>query len=242
MSTATVSGVHANGVGKPGVISAARIAGWLRVLFEPGDVVELRAVDVRRRTQERPHIESGYFDYDHFDLMAQTALEIERYAVGVYYTLNPLLPDIICRRCNRVDWAETGKLTNDQHVRRRRWLLIDADPKRIAGIPSTDAEKAEAWKVAQRVREHLTDEEWPKPIVADSANGYHLLYPGDLPADDVGLVERFLNRLADQFDTDAVKIDRTVYNPSRITKLYGTVGRKGDDVPGAAAPTGAAPS
>ena len=227
MTTATASRL-----GPADTIAAAKIATCLRVFFEPGDVVELRAVEVRRKQHERPHVESGFFDYDHFEQMASLALEVERYAVGVYYTLNPLVPEIIYRRFNRIDWAETGKLANDQHVRRRRWLLIDADPVRIAGIPSTDEEKAESSRVVQAVRSYLTDEEWPKPIVADSANGYHLLYPIDLPADDGGLVERLLNKLADQFDTDAVKIDRTVHNPARITKLYGTVGRKGDDVPG----------
>src|SRR5262249_43749118 len=81
-----------------------------------------------------------------------------------------------------------------------------------------------------RVREHLSGLGWPKPVVADSGNGYHLLYRIDLPTDDGGLVKRVLASLAHRFDTVAVKIDQQVFNPSRIVKLYGTMARKGDNL------------
>ncbi len=72
---------------------------------------------------------------------------------------------------------------------------------------------------------------WPDPIAADSGNGWHLLYHIDLPAIDDGLVQRCLESLAARFDDDLVKIDRTVFNPARIWKLYGTVAAKGDATP-----------
>jgi hypothetical protein len=65
-------------------------------------------------------------------------------------------------------------------------------------------------------------------MLADSGNGYHLLYRVDLPADDGGLVERILAALGERFDTPHAKIDRTVFNPARICKLPGTLARKGD--------------
>ncbi|MBL8795503.1 MAG: hypothetical protein JNM56_16480, partial [Planctomycetia bacterium] len=109
---------------------------------------------------------------------------------------------------------------------------IDADPERpVKGIPSTDAEKSRAEAVILLVQEHLAALGWPAPVLADSGNGYHLLYAIDLPADDGGTVERCLKALAAEFDTDAVKIDQTVFNPARICKLYGTAARKGDDHP-----------
>ena len=64
--------------------------------------------------------------------------------------------------------------------------------------------------------------------MADSGNGYHLLYRIDLPAADGGLVERVLKSLAARFDNEHVKIDQSVYNPARICKLPGTMARKGD--------------
>src|SRR5262249_285846 len=76
---------HVNGR----AITPAVIAQWLRVFFGPGDVVELRALHVERRPGWS-QTESGYYDYDHLEDMARTALDLERHAVGVYYTLNPL--------------------------------------------------------------------------------------------------------------------------------------------------------
>jgi hypothetical protein len=207
------------------------IADGLRHLFAQGSVVELRVLGVQRR-QERPHTESGFFDYDHFDKLDEFALALEPFARGVYVTLNPLKRSILSRRCNRTDYAEDRQLASDRDVMHRRWLLIDADPVRdVTDISATEEEKAAAGGVINAVRTYLAGQGWPAPMLADSGNGYHLLYPIDLPADDRGVVMRCLEALAEQFDSDRVKIDRAVFNPSRITKLYGTLARKGDDSP-----------
>jgi hypothetical protein len=42
-------------------------------------------------------------------------------------------------------------------------------------------------------------------------------------------VKRCLEALAARFDDDAVKVDRTVHNPARISKLPGTLCCKGDN-------------
>src|SRR5262249_15856035 len=128
-----------------------------------------------------------------------------------------------------------GLQATDADVLRRRWLLIDADPQRSdPGQPgeklsATDSEKAKAREIAEAVRGDLRAKGWPEPVLADSGNGYHLLSIIDLPADDRGLVKGVLKGVADRFDTDAVKIDHAVFNPSRICKLYGTLARKGED-------------
>ena len=70
-----------------------------------------------------------------------------------------------------------------------------------------------------------------------SANGYHLYYILDDISNDLGsasLVQRFLKNLACYFDNDLVGVDTTVYNASRITKVPGSIARKGvetDDRP-----------
>ncbi len=197
-----------------------------RLFIEPDQVVELRALDVRRTG--RPHVESGFFDGAHLNEMAEAALRLSPLARGVYFTLNPLHPDLLSRRCNRVDWAKEGELAKDKDILRRRWLLVDADPVRDALVSATDAEKAAALETVRAVREHLRGRGWPDPVLADSGNGYHLLYRVDLPADDGGQVERVLRALATRFDTGHVRIDRTVFNPARICKLPGTLARKGD--------------
>lgn len=209
---------------------ARDLAAHYRLLVEPGQVVELRALDVRRGGG-RPHVESGFFDTDHLVEMAEAALRVTLLAKGVYFTLNPLQPDLLARRANRTDWANEGELAKDKDVLRRRWLLVDLDPVRDPLVSATDAEKALTLEVARRVTAHLGALSWPEPVLADSGNGYHLLYRVDLPADDGGAVERVLRALADRFDTEAVKVDRKVFNPSRICKLPGTLARKGDSTP-----------
>jgi hypothetical protein len=210
--------------------AAALLADWSRWLFDPDQVVELRALKVRRG-KSRPVTEAGYFDGDHRLDLARTAWQITPHAAGTYVTLNPLNPALIARRVNRVDYAAEGDLAKDGDVTFRRWLLLDADPVRPSGIGATDAEKAAAFAVIQTVRQALKEDGWPAPLVADSGNGYHLLYRIDLPADDGGLVKNVLLALADRFDTDDAKVDKSVHNPARIVKLPGTLSRKGDPTP-----------
>ena len=208
----------------------AAIAQWLRLLKEPGQVTELRALEVKQRWG-RPQTVAGFFDYDHLQQMAKEALILDDKSKGIYFTLNPLNPDLLARRSNRLDVAESGLQAADKDVLRRHWLLVDADPVRISGVSATDQEKSQALDAICALRDHLHDRDWPAPILADSGNGYHLLYRIDLPADDGEVVKRGLEVLAHRFDTAAVKIDTSVYNTARICKLYGTHSRKGDNTP-----------
>jgi len=209
--------------------AAALLVPQYRLLIEPGQVVELRALDVKGNG--RPHTEAGFFDSDHLLQMARAALQITNHAKGVYFTLNPLHPDLLARRCNRIDWAGEGELAKDKDVIRRRWLLIDADPVRDPLISSNDEEKAVALYTVGAVRDTCVRARGPTPSWPTAGNGYHLLYRIDLAADDGACVERILRVLAARFNNDQVKIDQKVFNPSRICKLPGTLARKGDSTP-----------
>ena len=55
-------------------------------------------------------------------------------------------------------------------------MSTDFDPDRPAGIPSSDAEHAEAHQRALDCRSWLATYGWPEPIYADSGNGAWLLY------------------------------------------------------------------
>jgi hypothetical protein len=206
------------------------LAAQYRLLIEPGQLVELRALGVQKGSG-RPYIESGYFDYEHLRDMAREALRATKIAKGVYFTLNPVNPDLQARRANRIAWTGPGESTSDDDILRRRWLLVDADPVRDPKVSATDEEKAHARDTILQVREHLRGLAWPEPFLADSGNGYHLLYRVDMPTEDGGQVARILSALAAKFDSDHVKIDQAVFNPSRICKLPGTMARKGDSVP-----------
>jgi hypothetical protein len=194
----------------------------LEVLVEPGSVTELRALSTSKRTM------SGY--YNNLETMAQHAATITD-AEGVYLTLNPVNPDLLARSANHVTpWAKHTTADND--ILRRRWLPIDFDPRRPAGISSTDAEHELALDRAQQCNLWLSDRGWPEPVLASSGNGGHLLYRIDLPNDahSTDLIKRILNVIADRFSDDQVEVDRNVFNPARIWKLYGTYAQKGDSL------------
>lgn len=207
------------------ITSYTDIHAALGLLTAPGQVVELRVIGVDGRANRT---DSGYFD--DMDALAKVAGRYDGYAAAVYVTLHPVMPALLSRAANRMqEWAKTA--TNDTETTCRRWLAFDTDATRPTGISSTDEEHAAALERARAIRDWLCERGWPEPILADSGNGGHLLYRVDLPADDRGLTQRTLAAVASCFDDRLVKVDRTVYNPARIWKLYGTMARKGDSTP-----------
>ena len=195
----------------------------LRVLYLPGQVVELR---VPKGGPDGTI--SGFFNRG--ALLAQSAAELSGRYPGIYTTLNPLRPELLQRSPNRITRnADKGTLATDADVIARRWMLVDVDPERPADMSSTDAERAAAFELASRVADWLADRGWPLPILADSGNGAHLLYRVDLPNDEQSkaLIHGVLRRLAAEFNAGGLKIDTKVANASRICKVYGTVAAKG---------------
>jgi hypothetical protein len=208
------------------------IAQNLRLLLAERQVAELRILDASTKDYRNLHTVNGFFDSGHVDQFARAAAFYSGKAKGIYFTINPLKPDILNRRRNRIAKAEKGDCASDGNVLARRWLPIDADPVRDAKVSATDEEKAAALMTTHMIRDYLHAEfNWPDPVHIDSGNGYHLLYAIDLPPDDGGLVQRCLNALAQKFSTKEVKIDTSVFNPGRIWKIPGTLACKGDPSP-----------
>jgi hypothetical protein len=200
----------------------AEIRRALGVLLEPGATAELRVLHAGRDGTV-----SGYFDDP--DALAREAARWSGRAPGVFVTLNPVVPALLARAANRVR-GRAEQTTSDRDVLRHRWLPIDLDPVRPAGISATEAEHGAALIAAQAVRAELRAVGWPDPLFADSGNGAHLLCRVDLPNDDASTacLRRCLEALALRFDDDAVRVDVTTCNPARIWKVYGTLAAKGD--------------
>ena len=192
-------------------------------LSRPGDVGEIRVPKAgRNRTI------SGYFSDSERMAQEVEVLETLRFP-GVYRTLNPVNAALLARADNKLKkYVEYA--TSDADIVCRRWMIADLDPKRPAGISSSDPEHAAALELARQIWGELHAEGWPEPIFADSGNGAHLLYPIDLPndAEAADLIKRCLRALAARFNTDVVAVDEGMYNASRIFKVYGTTARKGD--------------
>jgi len=201
-------------------------------------VVEVRALDCSGKSPAwqgwATRTVGGYFDDGTAFVDAVTALDKARAASGIYITLNPVQPDLLARAKNRlIAIPKQGLSTEDTHIVARRWLLLDFDPIRPAGISSTQAELKAALDAANHAKEQLALQGWPVPVVACSGNGIHLLYRIDLPNDDAARdkMRGLLQNLHAMFCTPQVALDTSVFNASRIVKCYGTATRKGDATP-----------
>jgi hypothetical protein len=190
-------------------------------LLEPGQVVELRCLNTVKGTI------SGYFD--DFDKLAKVIVELNDQVPAVYITLNPVNPALLARSANHLT-PFAKQTTSDIDIIKRRWLPIDFDPVRPAGISSTNEEHEAAIQRARDARTWLSGMGFPNGILADSGNGSHLLHRIDAANDDAAriLIEGTLRALNEKFSDNKVKVDLTTFNAARIWKCYGTTAKKGD--------------
>jgi hypothetical protein len=194
----------------------------LRVLLEPGATVELRVPKAGRY-----RVISGYFDDP--QEMARNVARLDGRYPGIYFTCNPVKPALLARASNRI--VQHAELTTSDHdVVRRRWLPIDLDPVRPAGVSATNLEHHAALDKAEQVAAFLIGQGWPRPVLADSGNGAYALMRVDLPNDEASreLLHSCLEALALRFDNEAVQVDTTMANAARIIRVPGTRNAKGD--------------
>ena len=208
---------------------ANEITHALRLWFQAGDVFEVRVLDAVSADYRREHIESGYFDYEHISAVPEALKRLLSFR-GVYVTVNPVNPDLLARAVNRLRPAGRNPTTADTDIVRRRWLLIDCDPRRASGVSSSNSEHESALAKAREIRDGLSSLGWPDPIMTDSGNGAQLMYRIELPADDGELVRRVIGEIA-KASSEQVAIDTSVHNPARIWRLPGTMNCKGDSIP-----------
>ena len=208
---------------------ANEITHALRLWFQAGDVFEVRVLDAVSADYRREHIESGYFDYEHISAVPEALKRLLSFR-GVYVTVNPVNPDLLARAVNRLRPAGRNPTTADTDIVRRRWLLIDCDPRRASGVSSSNSEHESALAKAREIRDGLSSLGWADPIMTDSGNGAQLMYRIDLPADDGELVRRVIGEIA-KASSEQVAIDTSVHNPARIWRLPGTMNCKGDSIP-----------
>ena len=203
-------------------------------LFKAADgIVEVRALSCGGRSRAWAGWAAGtvvgYFDDEAAFTTAVATLDATGKAAGIYVTLNPVHPALLARANNRLVAAKRGETVADEHILRRRWLLVDFDPVRPAGISSSTSELQYSLATARLAAAALANHGWPEPTPAASGNGIHLLYPLDLPNDPAATeTAKAMLRTAVAWQTEQVQIDITNFNAGRITKCYGTVARKGD--------------
>jgi hypothetical protein len=195
----------------------------LTTIFEPGTVFEARVLN-RRDGRTGPC--AGY--YNDVEKALQAIAEWDGHAEGVYIIPNLVKPEILARSNNRL--RNLKNMTSDADILRRRWLLLDFDPKRPSGISATEQEHEAALDRARQTRDWLLAQGWSEPIFADSGNGAHLLCPIDLPNDDDShmLVQKSIHAIGMMFADETVEVDLAVHNAARLIRAYGTLTAKGD--------------
>ena len=202
------------------MINESTIRCWWDVFKKEKPLTEIRIMGGKKTF-------SGYFTD------CETMLEhIRQYdGMGIYATINEIKESCYGRTQHDTIIANPKSTTNDNDIERRQIILLDFDPERPSDTNSTDSEKAYAERKMRVVYRFLRDQGFNAPVVADSANGYHLYYKISIDNSDETrqLVQNFLDALDMLFTDEFVKVDTSVFNASRIAKLIGTTSNKGSN-------------
>ena len=195
-------------------------------LIEPTrPIVEIRAIQAKGATNAPPPVVQHFRleEYRDLDLRAaafeKLALELNEQGYNLYTPMNPI----------RSDFRGPGG-AKDADIECRTWALIDIDRKGNTSCPASDEEIDAARVLARSIRDYLASLGWPLPLVMESGNGihcYHRLANLENSEAVTAQIRRTLSGLATKFDTEVVGVDRVVFNPARITKIPGTIARKG---------------
>ena len=198
---------------------------WRIKAVNPQSIIELRAI-------KPSGIITKLFkgnDYNSVDQLRlafeQDALRLNGLGYNIYIVMNPIKTSF------------TGQSAKDNDIEYRDLLLIDIDRHKTrnsanALIPANEDELEAARLLAEKVSLYLKEGGWDDPIVVMSGNGYHLYYVLDKVENTYetrDAIQDFLKDLASAFEDDLVIIDTTVFNASRITKVVGTIARKGEE-------------
>lgn len=191
---------------------------WQIIEVNPISIIEMRAIKGREvicklfKTNNHPSPDKMKRDFE------DVALHYNHSGFNIYIIMNP------------INHGFKGKSASDDDIECRKLLLIDIDRAKTSKEPASNEELTSAKLLAKKVVAFLKNEGMSDPIIVMSGNGYHLYYKLDsIPntSENAAKAGEFLRRLAIKFDNAEVKIDTCVYNASRITKVVGTIARKG---------------
>lgn len=207
------------------MIDKSEIYKWWHIFKRDNELVEIRFLGNNKTA-------SGY--YKNIENLVR---DVERMDAEdkfqIYFTLNCIEDSCYGReQCEKVIWKPKNT-TTDNDIKGRYWIMIDLDPKRPAGTSSSNDEYEKAHMKAVEVYRYLMDMGFYEPVVCSSGNGWHLLLPCKIgiSTETNEVVNKFLKVLSMLFSDESIDIDVKVGNPARICKLYGTMAKKGTNIP-----------
>jgi hypothetical protein len=197
---------------------------WRIIATGSNSILELRAIWPEGITPTQHPMTKCFHavEYESLD-ECKKAFEVEALALNdrgynIYIVMNPISKTF------------KGRSASDADISHRDLILIDIDRAQKAKAPATDEDVEAANQLAEEIMGYLEHLEWPDPIRVMSGNGHHLYYvmpEFENDEESKKFVQSFLKSLAEKFDNDIVKVDTSVFNASRITKVVGTIARKG---------------
>ena len=197
---------------------------WRIIATGNSSILELRALWPVGIAPSKPPLTKHFRAKDHPSVVQckaafeAEALRLNSLGYNIYIVMNPIRESF------------KGKSAADADISHRELLLIDIDRAEKMVVPATDAEVEAARLVADAIKALMKERGWSDPIRVMSGNGHHLYYVlKDVPntPETTSTVQQVLQSLATEFDTFVVKVDTVVFNASRITKVPGTIMRKG---------------
>jgi P4 family phage/plasmid primase-like protien len=184
-------------------------------------------------------IRAAFFDLSEEGLLSAANMILIEQAnttwQGTYATVNPANKTEFPRGI----FTSTG-LTKDENIPSGHctFVLLDVDPIKnnpaLGQCNATPNEKAYALASGDLINQMLENLGLKATLTASSGNGFHALYP----VNGITKVhhQRFLQFIAKKWITIApsellkkVTVDKSVYNPARLMRVLGSLGRKGGD-------------
>lgn len=199
------------------------ISTFLEVMHPGKDVFEIAVI----KDSDSNKMNFGYFRNVKKATKAILKAEGDKPS-GIYITANPCDKSLLDGdNGNRIGPGLSR--TKDGNIARIKHLLIDIDHKGAGKMGTTDEEHRAVLKVAKRIRKWTSGLGWPDPTLLDSGNGAWLIYETNLEnsQENKHMIHRCLKHINSMYGSHDIKIDESVYNPSRLIRVPGTVNRKG---------------
>ena len=217
----------------PAIFDRSEIMRGLSILYPSGHgIIELVAIK-----------KDGYLLSSRFNDREKMVDEIAKYdrredTAAIYTTLNRLDEGTFQRDDHVLTVDSTlapGPRVNSGNVARVTGILFDIDPFRANGDKkdsTTESEHQAAIEAADFLKRLFAFMGWPEPVVGSSGNGAALRYACDLPASEEtkDLLSRMLkaaNGMLPERLATQIEVDPAVFDLSRISKVFGTMTRKG---------------
>lgn len=197
-----------------------QIRQWFDIFKNGNELTEIRLISNEGKTA------SGYFT--NVDTMIEAVAPYTK-NFSVYFTINLISPDVYGRPQKDIISTRVKNTTADSEIIKRKFVLLDLDPKRATGVNATEEQLNFAKKKANEIYQFLKDTGFYPPIVICSGSGVHLYLACDLEVSEKtdNIIKRFTQAISMLFSDDKVDVDEKVFNRARIARCCGYYNRKG---------------